>query len=1167
MVPILTRSPSLGLYEDTYATHQPVMHTFGRPVSVEPPMGDSDSELEFTNHRRTLSEGPHSYPSHSNLPRSRAPLSPDHFGYLLETDIDSVITPPGGNQNAVSPDQQSAFSWAAPSERPPQEVSSPIYSNVQSSFFDDSPVKLLSPIGEILPLMQSPGSKRRYLPQSPEEQMVSSEAPEPQFDACVHSQEDVQTRMEVASDANETDESMPSGDELLETKTSSGYGRMDISGESNEGSLDGAMSPEPAVQHHGGVPLHLPPDLHKSQEEFDADMGSIGSFSELSKSLNSLLNDVGSRGSYASTDEDAKPRRSAPRTPSELLIPEAVSHGSLTTVSSQDSSERHTPAQRLTESPLTEKLDLVSEGGSSDESDVADHYGTKPVQSKSRPSQSESVLHMSPPHDLQARSFQGQMPVTTEASSCEPRDAMKRSYESPSGSVRSPDLMSQSLNPYAIEGATAIVDSYSHYQRPTSRETSSPQASEPQAQVLDKETVKSPTSPSSPPANGLTPDDPMSRSLSVSVTSEGVMSRSGGSDLVEDGSMSRSLEKPLSPGAPASSRSPTPLSPDDLRSRSAQRALTPSDPLSPTLGHAMSPDGFLSRSMDRSATPEDLMLRSYEQPPSDIMTASLYLDDPKSLDYLTSSYDGNLSLSEDGYSDRNDLELAGHSDEGDLTNTDLEESLELREEASTFLRGGDSPDGYLSPGQEERVPSCRLSGEERPVSPVGVRSSSPDPDARHINRAPIVDSSKASPPEEMSQSLDEEDLLRPLGRSRGSSTDPIDIPKGRIRCYSGGDALSPSRTTTADSVLNHSPYNMDMSSASTNDSLLSNDRDFSRYQTGALVECDGESPTDIAVRKEYEACLSRSADNKDTPAAKRKRSVKDLTSQFEEFSNSPPKDKEPQMKYKPVVFQKPKLVHLNTLSPTDTDNSSGGNDYSSGTFQKLGSGSKSPSVEQESQKHEPKSNGSSTGEPNVTDHAQTEETGSKVSQKSELDQSRETRSHEGDGKYINNSVMNGKSSVPGNRTKDKEIVEKSPPKDMGEISSPEEKVKNVRKLSAMWERRKSSCSESSDRSSAERMTRSLYESSQRSSKDRSVSPRAPSEGPPEVPPKSKTPEPNIPQTPKEIKESKNSVRQLSQMFERQTSEPPRRPVERTASDASRMTRTAAKAKMWTSMVE
>ena len=69
-------------------------------------------------------------------------------------------------------------------------------------------------------------------------------------------------------------------------------------------------------------------------------------------------------------------------------------------------------------------------------------------------------------------------------------------------------------------------------------------------------------------------------------------------------------------------------------------------------------------------------------------------------------------------------------------------------------------------------------------------------------------------------------------------------------------------------------------------------------------------------------------ETKSTPVPKRKRSVKDLLSQFETLSQSPPKEggsppqgvsvTEPSeaAKIKPAVFQKPKIVHLKTLSPS-----------------------------------------------------------------------------------------------------------------------------------------------------------------------------------------------------------------------------------------------------------
>ena len=88
-------------------------------------------------------------------------------------------------------------------------------------------------------------------------------------------------------------------------------------------------------------------------------------------------------------------------------------------------------------------------------------------------------------------------------------------------------------------------------------------------------------------------------------------------------------------------------------------------------------------------------------------------------------------------------------------------------------------------------------------------------------------------------------------------------------------------------------------------------------------------------------------DTKSLPVPKRKRSVKDLLSQFETLTQSPPKDGQghspPQgvgmaetgeaSKSRPAVFQKPKIVHLKTLSPSAQQDASDFSQVQQQTFQ------------------------------------------------------------------------------------------------------------------------------------------------------------------------------------------------------------------------------------------
>ena len=110
-----------------------------------------------------------------------------------------------------------------------------------------------------------------------------------------------------------------------------------------------------------------------------------------------------------------------------------------------------------------------------------------------------------------------------------------------------------------------------------------------------------------------------------------------------------------------------------------------------------------------------------------------------------------------------------------------------------------------------------------------------------------------------------------------------------------------------------------------------------------LIETSTEKNTDSSF-------VMRSAtetETKSLPVPKRKRSVKDLLSQFETLTQSPPKDGQghspPQgagmgepceaSKSRPTVLQKPKIVHLKTLSPSAQQDASDFSQVQQQTFQ------------------------------------------------------------------------------------------------------------------------------------------------------------------------------------------------------------------------------------------
>ncbi len=382
MIPIVTRSHSMGMYDEVYnrSPPGPAMRTFGRsltPASLQ----DPDTEYEYVNSvprsrsmghdaSTTMPTFPHSSVSPPHCKgltasqwdgqRSRsADTSPAHRPDLAvhrgaTSPTESYHSPVHSPTHTTSPTHHSPHHYTNHSQ--PQVPSSGVYPN--EGMASRVQVKPLSPIGEILPIVlsQSPRSNRKLickLSQAYEEiemlgtegaacQMASMDNLSDMSETFRHSQ----MLTDSDSEARLARSQKSSSPECDKQKSLSFYSSSEIKAEVVSGGMQSRKNLQTTVREQdreinvnkmmasaeclsemsdldkdiqevaspsssrSGSPsrsterittLSIPAELQHSMDDLDsqAEMGSIGSFNELSKSLNSLLNDVGSsQGAY-----------------------------------------------------------------------------------------------------------------------------------------------------------------------------------------------------------------------------------------------------------------------------------------------------------------------------------------------------------------------------------------------------------------------------------------------------------------------------------------------------------------------------------------------------------------------------------------------------------------------------------------------------------------------------------------------------------------------------------------------------------------------------------------------------------------------------------------------------------------------------------------------------
>ena len=155
---------------------------------------------------------------------------------------------------------------------------------------------------------------------------------------------------------------------------------------------------------------------------------------------------------------------------------------------------------------------------------------------------------------------------------------------------------------------------------------------------------------------------------------------------------------------------------------------------------------------------------------------------------------------------------------------------------------------------------------------------------------------------------------------------------------------SPESETLKEIHSRKSPSLSPNSAVSTTNGIVS---PASTESTKSAIDDLIETSTEKNADSSFVMRSATETDTKSLPVPKRKRSVKDLLSQFETLTQSPPKDGQghspPQgvgvaepseaPKSRPAVFQKPKVVHLKTLSPSAQQDASDFSQVQQQTFQ------------------------------------------------------------------------------------------------------------------------------------------------------------------------------------------------------------------------------------------
>ena len=820
-----------------------------------------------------------------------------------------------------------------------------ISKGIQETHFDvASQVKPLSPIGELLPveLTESPSTRRKetstkwYMDhdigyednldhdnRSHEESQECSESPD-QFQVILSSPEvevkDLPTGPgfdcgEVSDYDNDRPETPP---KVMPRKSKQKRGEIPVT-PSNETYLSELETAERMLavlgspQNRMSKALSVPSDLQRSRDNLDspADMGSIGSFSELSKSLNSLLNGVSTQEKYTPPQQDtSRVGYVAPGGPPNLVEADSQSMSNSLAQTDITSAAYYSSATFSVDSELHADI----QAGLLNRMDVAHLVSSSPPTQDLISDDSENL-------DSSRGSCKTQANIGSELSSHRKRHSRAQ---------RAKEALSVRLE---TEGLTDLMSDTDTDVVHLSEETG------PHEETHKQTLGMSWTSHTTPPGGASQRSD---TSNTQQLVQEGCVPR----ELSESRDVT-STEHPdcaynihvITATSPATRSSQTTLPEDILPTQCSEtkQAHPPTKKAKPFPSKS-------SEHQDISTTSADTRRRHWVHAPkasmedSNIETDSPPLERKAMLEEIENSQldidntiDGTHVLEQKGLSPENavaqrDISLGFHQplsvDNRNEGSTDTSNPMTNRSENITSRLGKgvvvsrahekhqkDEQVTLDGKSQMEAISGVPIPWAKPPSAMVcstgdddvfSQDSDMSDLSFRQTDREPKIDAKPTVPYRKYAnisstnRGITNDNEARPRASSSGDSDD------SQKRIPSEGQHGSARMGTPPKSEY---PRNLQ------EDTPDSSEKE--NGQSTSKRERHTEAGTEGKDRKRH--------------SPKRQKSVRELRSRFESLGGSPPRDQEPvpepceEPKFKPLIFQKPKIVHLKALSPTNTN--------------------------------------------------------------------------------------------------------------------------------------------------------------------------------------------------------------------------------------------------------
>ena len=863
---------------------------------------------------------------------------------------------------------------------------------VHETHFDVNPqAKQLSPIGEMLPvvLQASPGSRRKNIGQdvspyevvSPEEEelmQARGRSPLPRLHPTVQPSGDELLRSlhlnlkpesaeggEVSDYDNDTLEPPPIPPprkrRSCEIPVTPGNEQYLNELETAERMLAALGSP----QNRMSKALSVPSDLQRSRDTLDsvADMGSIGSFNELSKSLDSLLNGVHPHQSqqqrYTNNggNQDESHTRQTPgdhQAKESDWSPTGV-HGAKTV---QTADPDYDLQFELETSPLSPDRNLNSStsfGASAQlaKQDQLENYH-QVIQGHSE-QQKAQALHLgadiSTYTDFNVLSNQTGSPSTTSLS---PDRADVQSSGIPGSRPETLEVTSRSSSRSAVKS-------------PAASDPCSPQHTSPRSHIVQSEitrgsnTVRSPAQ-SPDQSDKIQAENPPTESYNMlSPQSPGRMtSPSNDKDTMKS-------PPPTSPSSMSPTRQPTAESKraEWVHAPKASMEETYIDTDSPPMVRKTAPEnenvamsGSVSplakksmESLDSPCQQEDE--EDFPEPPVDMSisaspewTLSAQIPCNKESDS-----EMNTSTVLDDSMNSQPVNSESHSlNDNDYPTFPAEPEVErLSPQEARPGKSGSVPDG-LDQSMEDEVFTMDMDESYEKVDTDGIKVESSTGDKQmstedvsttkddelvvdkkpawtkedRLDKVQIIPLQSQEDRHEVSHKPDPVANMKHMSRSYGGehySREEEDNNTVRARSCSSerkpSEARSLSKTPPA--VL---PKKSRYEKRSASNTVSSLGRQLGA-ESGQSKHSEGNDSDEGAVKYDDDKDGGRRQKKRHSP--KRQKSVKELLSRFENITGSPPKEAEApptkpdDSKMKPLVFQKPKIVHLKSLSPTHAE--------------------------------------------------------------------------------------------------------------------------------------------------------------------------------------------------------------------------------------------------------